>query len=1159
VKLRKEYRHKSLLTSLYLLLLIFVMSNLGFVSEGWAAATTSGDAYIDWNGSSWVIGNSKIEKKLLFVNGSLQCVSLVNKLTNRQYVQAGQVNPEFQVVFGGTAYYGNSGGWTLEQQKISVGYQDAIYLDITLWNAAGLKVLLHYIVFPNVGVIKHQTEFKNVSGVTKNFVDPSIFTYRLMASDVSNLDLHYMTGGGNFAGSNMLKTVPLTNTYSRTFDSYDAPEWMKVDGDSSSGVGLKRYQGTTIYNEFFVLKNRATNDGLWLTFDYNGHWKSRVGNISGTNVNLWGTLAGINIPIANGDGFTTGYHTIGTFTGDIDDMGNTILDYVYTYQWDYYNEFYHRGGTWAFLVPGQGVPESYATPIYKMIQWSRNLGGGGIHIDQFATSRAGDWNSVNDLIDFKKINAWGAKSNFYMKLWMPPWHSEDGSWVKTNHPEWQPVGDQKDWCGWHVNLAHPDAYNWMLSMVQNKADTWGTYMLRLDGEPSFPSGGSDNVMIKQSENFYKLLKAIKDTRPGMGIENCSGGGQNYTMEAVRFSEGQQLTDGNSHHYTGYWNTLLIPPAKAHAWFGVATGRDNNYSNGQDKSPSMIEHVRTTNDFGHYMWANRIMKRWTKVYRPTMTNGDGTFFIQYMTGDNKKGVFLTSHYCPYFNKTIRLNPKGLIDSELYTVKARLGGMTAQTQTGAYWKANGITYFNAPGEVITFNMPNFPGSRTDTIPPGPPSNIRKNTATYMGRNGVELYWTPGSDNNWVSAHEIFINGAPYTKQGFGPLSVGYTFIENGNINANYQLRTIDGDGNVSALISVGQINPTPIPTPVPGHRINVAAAQNGGVATASSTHSNSYASDGAINGDRSGAAWGNGGGWNDATRSSYPDWLQVDFSGSKKIDEIDIFGVQDNYKSPVEPTDTMISTKYALTDFDVQYWDGANWVMVPGGRVTGNNKVWRKFTFSPLSTTKIRVLILGTVDGWSRITELEAWQSRDTAEPTPQPTPTPVIEESVDISLREGWNLISLPVQPSNTAIDVVLAPILGSVKAVYAYEANIREYRSYEPGVNPSKLEKLEVGRGYWIEMTKNQTLTLKGVAASKAIKLIEGWNLVGYSTTKKLSVVEAMKSINGKYVTIYSYDPINNSYKGYSPDGKISDLTEMVPGSGYWINASEATDWILPK
>ena len=96
------------------------------------------------------------------------------------------------------------------------------------------------------------------------------------------------------------------------------------------------------------------------------------------------------------------------------------------------------------------------------------------------------------------------------------------------------------------------------------------------------------------------------------------------------------------------------------------------------------------------------------------------------------------------------------------------------------------------------------------------------------------------------------------------------------------------------------------------------------------------------------------WADNTSSAYPDWVQVDFSSSKTISEIDVFGVQQNSGSPVAPTLTMTSS-YALTNFEVQYWTGSAWVGVPGASVSGNDKVRRQFSFAPLNTSKIRVYV------------------------------------------------------------------------------------------------------------------------------------------------------------------------------------------------------------
>jgi RHS repeat-associated protein len=156
-----------------------------------------------------------------------------------------------------------------------------------------------------------------------------------------------------------------------------------------------------------------------------------------------------------------------------------------------------------------------------------------------------------------------------------------------------------------------------------------------------------------------------------------------------------------------------------------------------------------------------------------------------------------------------------------------------------------------------------------------------------------------------------------------------------------------------------------------RTNVALSANGGVASASSAHTCcGFSVGGAINGNVRGP-WGNGEGWNDATENVLPDWFQVDFAGTKTIDEIDVFSLHDNYTEQNTPTETQTFSLYGLVNFEVQYWNGSAWVTIPGGSVSGNNKVWRKFTFAPITTSKIRLWITSVPDSWSRLVELQAW--------------------------------------------------------------------------------------------------------------------------------------------------------------------------------------------
>ena len=107
-------------------------------------------------------------------------------------------------------------------------------------------------------------------------------------------------------------------------------------------------------------------------------------------------------------------------------------------------------------------------------------------------------------------------------------------------------------------------------------------------------------------------------------------------------------------------------------------------------------------------------------------------------------------------------------------------------------------------------------------------------------------------------------------------------------------------------------------------NVALASNGGVASASSTYSAAFPIAAVNNNERAGINWGNGGGWNDATANTFPDIVSISFNGSKTINRVVVYTLQDNFTAPVEPTDSMTFTLYGITTFTVQGRQGTKWI-------------------------------------------------------------------------------------------------------------------------------------------------------------------------------------------------------------------------------------------
>ncbi|MFN6965220.1 MAG: PA14 domain-containing protein [Pyrinomonadaceae bacterium] len=166
--------------------------------------------------------------------------------------------------------------------------------------------------------------------------------------------------------------------------------------------------------------------------------------------------------------------------------------------------------------------------------------------------------------------------------------------------------------------------------------------------------------------------------------------------------------------------------------------------------------------------------------------------------------------------------------------------------------------------------------------------------------------------------------------------------------------------------------------PEHQINYALASIGATASGSSSDP-LYPAAAAINGiPHTNNQWGDaaayetGNGWKSVgtPTAGSPEWLEVDFGLVREISQVDVITQKDDYTSTTAPErDATTFTLYGITDYKIQYWNGSSWTDVVS--VTGNNKVWRRHTFVPVSTQKVRVLVTGSATVNAQIIELEAW--------------------------------------------------------------------------------------------------------------------------------------------------------------------------------------------
>ncbi|MFH1926992.1 MAG: hypothetical protein ABIK79_02280, partial [Chloroflexota bacterium] len=193
------------------------------------------------------------------------------------------------------------------------------------------------------------------------------------------------------------------------------------------------------------------------------------------------------------------------------------------------------------------------------------------------------------------------------------------------------------------------------------------------------------------------------------------------------------------------------------------------------------------------------------------------------------------------------------------------------------------------------------------------------------------------------------------------------------------------------------------------------------------------------------------------------------------------------------------------------------------------------------------------------------STPTSAPLP-PTPTPTSAPAAVVPLQPGWNLVSVPVHPNDISAAAVLSTIAGEYDAVYAYDASdeVSPWKQLDPSV-PSfanDLLTIDETKGLWLHGTSATTWTFPDYTLPAGITpLHPGWNLVGYPLQDAQPIAEALASIEGNYTLVYTQDPSDQAdpWKTFDPAAPpwSNELTQMVPGRGYWILVTQPCEWSL--
>ena len=191
---------------------------------------------------------------------------------------------------------------------------------------------------------------------------------------------------------------------------------------------------------------------------------------------------------------------------------------------------------------------------------------------------------------------------------------------------------------------------------------------------------------------------------------------------------------------------------------------------------------------------------------------------------------------------------------------------------------------------------------------------------------------------------------------------------------------------------------------------------------------------------------------------------------------------------------------------------------------------------------------------------------TSEPTPVQAPLPEPEAAPSdttairpVTLSPGWNLVGWT---GNTSVAEAVAPIAGSVSAVFGFDAASQGFLRFSPDAPMvlNTLGTLTTGDGVLVHVTNPAGVQwLLPVAGDReAIDLAPGFNLVTWLGEPQ-SIVDATAGLGDALSAVFGFDGPTQRFESFRPRGLpiLNDLTSVETGQALWVRVGQAVRWAM--
>lgn len=708
-----------------------------------------GDAFVRScpENTKWTIGTKAVEMTFDVKGGLFRLVGFRNKLTKQPQDYSAKITAIEPFTFsedgaplilsGASAMKTDSGG-----QPVAM-----LILDFV---RQALKIRFHVVAFPGTSVLRQWISIEN-AGTMPVPVAAKPLALSLVNAPENSFTHYWMVGGNSKPDQGMMKNAVVSADY----------------------VQLIQSNATNAFMPWMALhRNESPQDGFFIAMEYLGNWSLSVERQQAGTVLVSAGVTDLSAVSLNpGQKIDLPVTTIGAFAGTLDDMSMRSYDWQYRYLWDKTNMDYYARPKWAvpWFYCARNVQEQFAERLAFLDMHADLMRSMGF---EMLWDDAG-WSVPKDM-----------PQDNYMSVFTDAYEGPD---FRQTFRYLEKM-DMR-WLAWFAR--RPSS-----GVMTGKVGAWGNFEWRTD-DVHFPDWAADRDMREKIRQFV-------EGHPGCSFHTCSlGSTYSHTFDIQRYANTNYFADFGRGPQTNYYFSYVEPPDK---WVDIIEpwGTKGAYSVetarqlltmvpfwGLKASPSDQVLIRRDLELYRYLLRAGVAGRWSYMFHPAVKGDEEFYYAQRTRYDRKQACIILKHKAP---GPVTISPRGLLPDHRYQVEFDLSPVRTE-RLGDDLMANGILIQDqVPGDLIHLNLPHRPGSGRDKVPPTAPGTVLSRREANIGHSGVALYWSPGTDDHWLSGYEV--------RRGdtiLGKVCMGTTYFDHSagwDPGARYAVRSMDGDGNVSS---------------------------------------------------------------------------------------------------------------------------------------------------------------------------------------------------------------------------------------------------------------------------------------------------------------------------------------------------------------------------